>query len=344
MKTLKTILFTMVMAIFGGMAIASGTGLPVLPVIGGLTITSLIPSGESGIAFVGVYREVWTGEMIKRFTHTATFLEKVPDYSRYVGNDVIHLVDVGAHPSVLINNTTYPLTPQSLGNDDIGISLSKFETEPISITNDELYAISYNKIKAAHDLHREALQMGTADKAAHAFAPASDSSVTPIVKTSGGDNGNGFKRLLIADIIRLKKKFDDMKAPKNGRTLVLGNQHIADLLSISESFQNQYQNIAEGKVLKLYGFEVHEYINTPLYDGAFVKKAYAAVAAGTDRESSFAFVNSRMFKAKGTIEAFLQEAKDDVLNKRNLSSFDLRFIALPKKNEAIAAIVSDTVV
>ncbi len=343
MKIFKTIFFTFIFALVAGSAIATGLGIPALPVIGGVALTSLIPSGGGiGVANAGVYREIWTGEMLKNFTHEATFLKKVPDYSRYVGNDVIHLVDVGAHPEVLINNTTYPLTPQNLGEGDIGISLSKFETVPTSISADELYAISYKKMKLAMDLHRESLQTETGDKAAHAFAPQTDTENTPIVKTTGNDNGSGYKRLTIADIISLKKKFDDMKAPKKGRVLVLGNQHISDLLSISEVFQNQYQNIAQGKVLNLYGFEVFEYINTPLFDDTFVKKAYGTAPAGTDRESSFAFLSSEMFKAQGSIEAFLQEAKDDVLNKRNLLSYNLRFVALPKKQRAIAAIVNET--
>ena len=46
-----------------------------------------------------------------------------------------------------------------------------------------------------------------------------------------------------------------------------------------------------------------------------------------------------MFKAKGSVEAFLQAAKDDVLNKRNLCSFNLRFVALPKKARATGALI-----
>ena len=345
MKLLKALLFSMLFAFIGGTAIASGLGVPALPVIGGLALSSFIPTGAgSGVAFAGVYREVWTGEMIKHFTHEATFLSKVPDYSRYVGNDVIHLVDVGAHPDVLIDNTTYPLVPQNLGETDVAISLAKFETVPTSITHDELYAISYKKMEAAVSLHRESLEMESSDKAAHAFAPAASSANTPILKTTGADNGNGYRRLTIADVIALKKSFDDMKAPKAGRILVLGNQHVSDLLAVSEVFQSQYQNIAQGKVMNLYGFEIDEYINTPVYDAAFAKIAYGTAPAGTDRESSFAFVAKEMFKAKGSVEAFLQAAKDDVLNKRNLLSYNLRFVALPKTQRAIAALVNDTVV
>jgi len=341
MKAIR-FLFSFLIAILAGTAIATASALPVLPIIGGLAIVSFIPTGAgSGVAMVGVYREVWTGEMVKRFTHTGKFLEAVPDYSRFADNDVIHLVDIGAHPDVLINNTTYPLTPQSLGENDISISLAKFETVPTAITDDELNAISYPKMEAAVTLHREALEMSTSDKAAHALAPTSDTANTPIVKTTGGNNGSGFKRMTMSDIKTLKRKYDDMKAPKEGRVLVLSNQHIEDLLVVSEVFQNQYQNISEGQILRLYGFDIYEYVSNPVYNATFVKKAYGAVSAVTDRESSFSFIKNMTFKARGSVVPYLTPA--EALNKRNIISYNLYHVALPKKLYGIAAIVNDSI-
>ena len=36
-----------------------------------------------------------------------------------VNNDVIHLVDVGVDPDVLVNNTTYPIDLQALDDADL---------------------------------------------------------------------------------------------------------------------------------------------------------------------------------------------------------------------------------
>ena len=340
---LISFLLSFAIAIFSGIGVSAATGFNPMATIGGLTALSFIPSGAGTALFAGVHREIWTAEMIKAFALKGTFLEKVPSYDRYVQNDVIHLVDVGAKPEVLINNTTYPLTPQNLADGDIGISLDKLETQPTSISHDELYAISYNKIQAAKDLHKEALIEKSADRAIHAFAPNSDSAATPIVRTTGGDNGNGRKRLKVEDIIKLKKKFDDQRILLKDRVLVLSTQHVEDLLMVSEAFKNQYKDIQSGKVLRLFGFDIYEYLNTPMYDVAFAKKAFGSAPAGTDRISSVAFYAQRMFRAKGTIEAFLQEAKSDVLNKRNLLSYNLRFIAMPKKMEAIGTLVNDDV-
>ncbi len=182
--------------------------------------------------------------MIKAFNLTGTFLDRVPDYSRYVENDVIHLTEIGVQPDVLINNTVYPLTPKALGDKDIPISLDKLETDATAITDDELYALSYNKMQAAIGLHRDALVETALKRAIYSFAPNADSEKTPIVKTTGGDNGSSRKKMTIADIISLKKKFDEQKIPADGRMLVLCPQHVNDLLLENEVFQRQYQDIA----------------------------------------------------------------------------------------------------
>lgn len=337
---LKNVLLSLFIALFASIGIATAAAVPVLPVAGTLIAVSFIPTGESGIALAGLYKEVWTGELVKRFTLEGTFLEGIPDYSQHVGNDVIHLVNVGVHPNVLVNNSSYPLPISGRADADIAISLDKLETEATSITKDEVYALSYDKMKVTHDLHREALQEKSADLAIYNFAPASDSEDTPVIQTTGEDNGDSFKRLTKDDIIKLKKKFDDQKIPKKGRRLVLCNQHVEDLLTLNEAFEKQYNDIREGRVLKMFGFEIYEYADMPLYDDLFAKKAFGAAPAGTDRDASVAFYIKRMFKAKGTMD--VDYTPRDARNKHEEVSMDVRFIALPKKLEAIGSIVSAT--
>ncbi len=63
---------------------------------------------------------------------TASFLDGIPDYSAKVNNEIIHLVDVGGDPDVLVNNTTYPIPVQDLVEGDIPIGLDKFQTKGYS--------------------------------------------------------------------------------------------------------------------------------------------------------------------------------------------------------------------
>ena len=119
-----------------------------------------------------VKREVWTGEVVRQFTHSGEFLSEIPDQSRYVDNDVIHLVELGVNPEVLVNNTTYPIPIMDSDDTDISISLDKFQTKQTEVSDDDLYAAAYNVIAEKTKSHAESLEETTGDKAAHALAPA----------------------------------------------------------------------------------------------------------------------------------------------------------------------------
>jgi len=302
---------------------------------------SFIPKGETGL-MADLFPEVWTGEMVKKFRHddAASFLTKVPSYDQYAMNDVIHLVDVGADPDVLVNNTTYPIDIQELPDQDIAISLNKFQTKATKVTDDELFAISYDKMASVLERHRAVITETKHDMALHAFGPASNTASTPVIATTG-DAENNRKKLTIADLISLKRRFDAFKIPVNGRILVLCSDHVNDLLSIDQKFRDQYYGYTSGKIANMYGFEVHEYPNAPYYDGsALTKKAFGAAVTATDFQASVAFYAPRMFKASGSTKAYMSRAADNPTTQENLINFRHYYIALPKKQETIGAIVS----
>lgn len=333
MKNFK--ISAMLISLISGLLIAGPLG-----AVAGLGL-SLIPRGAKGLT-ADLFPEVWTGEMVKKFRHddAASFLEKVPSYDQYAMNDVIHLVDVGADPDVLVNNTTYPIDIQNLPDQDIAISLNKFQTKATRVTDDELFAINYDKMASVLERHRAVITETKHDMALHAFGPASNTANTPIVVTTGAADGqrNKLKR---EDIISLKKKFDTIKVPTNGRILVLCSDHVNDLLEADQKFRDQYYNYTTGKIANMYSFEVHEYPNAPYYDGVHsTKKAFGATPGDTDFQASVAFYAPRMFKAAGTTKTYQSRAVDNPTTQENLMNFRHYYIALPKKQEAIGAIIS----
>lgn len=292
----------------------------------------------------GVYVEVWTRQVVEHYTHAMenTFLDGVPDFSQYAENSTIHLSDVSGDPTVLIDNTTYPLEVETLEDGDVAIKLSKFETKPTAVTDDELYAIAYDKMALVKTRHGDKLSEGMLDKAIHAFAPAEDTSETPVLMTTGEADEDGRKKLTRADIISLRRKLDKLKVPKKSRRLVLCSDHVNDLLEVDQKFKDQYHDYTNGVISKMFGFEIYEAVNCPLFDCTTKKKkSFGSVAAANDFEASVFFYVPRMFKCKGGTKMYYSEAAKDPLNKRNLVSFTSRFIALPQKKEkAVGAIVS----
>lgn len=344
LKLITGMLFNVIM----GSVIAGLCGIaPVYGAVGftavGIGLGAFMPAG---VLNAGVLTEVWTGEMVKKLRagDVATFLDGIPDYSQYAENDVIHLVDIGADPDVLVNNTTYPLDVQALQDGDIAIKLDKYQTKATPITDDELYALSYDKMESVKERHGSAILENKYAKAIHALAPDADAAATPVIKTTGAyvDGTTGRRMITRKDIIALKDKFDKAKIPLQGRRLVLCTDHVNDLLDTDQKFSAQYYNYTTGKIANMYGFEVYEYVANPYFKTADGKKVAFGTAPGeTDFQASIAFYSKRAFKASGSTKMYFSEAKTDPLNQRNLINFRHYYIVLPKKKDAIAAIMSD---
>lgn len=327
-----------------GVVIASMVGFdPVYGAVSGAAIPAVLGNFmPAGAAFEGVYTEVWTGELIKRLNAglRADWLSGIPDYSAKVDNEVIHLVDVGGDPDVLVNNTTYPIPIQDLSEGDIPVGLDKFQTKATRVTDDQLYALSFDKFSADVERHGNSILTVKYKKAAHALAPYSHTDKTPVIPTSGEADTSGRKKMRVQDIIALKRAFDNMEMPEDGRVLVLCPDHVNDLLEADQSFKDKYYNYTTGKLLNMFGFEVYTYINCPYYTKEGVKVAYNATPAATDQKGSFAFYRPRMFKAQGSTKMYYSEARTNPTTQESLVNFRHYYIVLPKKLEAFGAIYS----
>ena len=144
---LKMIFTLLVSLVFNSvMGATMGGALGIDPVTGAIgangvaAVCGMFDLAPAGALRAGVLTEVWTGELVKYLRRglEATFLDGIPDASSLANNDVIHLVDVGVDPDVLVNNTTYPIDLQTLSDQDIAISLDKYQTKVTPITDDEL--------------------------------------------------------------------------------------------------------------------------------------------------------------------------------------------------------------
>ncbi|MGM9818859.1 MAG: hypothetical protein ACI30B_07765 [Paludibacteraceae bacterium] len=321
------------------------------PTIGAVAgnVISFVAGGfiPSGVLPAGIFTEIWTGEMIKAFRTAAEKLgwyDRIKSYDQYVNNDVIHFTDLGGDPNVLVNNTTYPLNIESLKDADRPISLDRFDTTATPVTDDELHACSYDKMASVQERHREALREKICEKAIHAIAPDAHNTGTPVLLTSGEATADGTrKKMTFADLLEAKRACDKMGMPKNDRILVLCSDHVNDLLETETKFKEHYNiNQTEGKIARLYGFDIYEYDGTPYYTVAGKKKlAWGAVASDGDRQASVFYYNGRMMKANGSVQFYHSEASKDTLYHRNLVNFRKWGICLPLKAEnSIGAIIS----
>ena len=335
--TLVNVLMSIVILACLGIPNAGFWGL-IVGVVLPMVLGKFLPKGA---ALEGVYTEVWTGELVKQLRGgmTASFLDGVSDYSAAVNNEVVHLVDVGGDPDVLINNTTYPIAAQELEDGDIALGLDKFQTKKTPVSDDQLFAISYDKMGSVIERHGDAITIAKFKKAAHALAPNSNTAKTPVVPTSGEDD-NGRKKCTRKDIIALKRKLDALQVPTAGRRLVLCSDHVNDLLEDDQKFRDQYYNYTTGKIANMYGFEVYEFENCPYFTKEGTKVPFKNSPSGTDHQASFCFYTKRVFRAQGSTKMYYRDAQTNPDYQQNEVNFRHYYIVLPKKMEAIGAIYS----
>ena len=294
----------------------------------------------------GVFKEIWTGEQIKQFRtalESWVWLARIRGYNEHVKNNVIHFTAIGGDPKVLVNNTTYPIPITALEDADKPVSLDMFTTEVTPVTDEELHAISYDKMASVQERHRDALVEAFGQHAIHAIAPAENKTDIPVLRTTG-KVADGRKLMTSDDLLALKRSFDKMGIPKQDRVLVLCSDHVNDLLQTEQRFKDHYNiNQTEGKICRLYGFDIYEYDGTPYYNATTGKKlAWGAVPAATDMQSSVAFFAGRMMKAAGATKFYWSKAETDPQNHRNLVNFEQYGICLPlSETKCRAAIISD---
>jgi hypothetical protein len=299
------------------------------------------------------FPDIWLGRVEKKLktADVAPWLDGIAELSGEAvmvgeGEDgekcLINIPTTDFEPDVLINNSTYPIALQDYNDDTAVVALDKFQTKVTTLSDDAVLGASYDKIDAATKSHVSAINTVKFGKAIHALAPSADSAETPVVKTTGADDGAGRKKLTRADLIALKKKFDQMQCPLAGRRLVLCPDHIADLLELDQAFANQYYNYSDGKIAKSYGFEIYENVANPYYTASTsAKKSYGSVTAAGDYMASVAFYDQNVAKKTGLTKQYFADSKIDPANQTNRLNYRHYFIVCPKRAAYIGVLISD---
>jgi hypothetical protein len=364
MKAIKVInsLFTAALLILVfSTAVSYLTGLPLVIPFVILTSLYIIVNflsakgygvGMKGMLTAGIYREVWTGEVIKRMetNDDAPWAARIKDYSQHVKTideemQAINIAKMGVLPNVLFNNTTYPIAAVNYTVSNIPIALDKLQTEVSTITDDQLYASSVKQMGLIPEEHALAVNIAKFTKGIHSLSPSGNTADMPVLLTTGADDGTGRKMLTWDDISDFKRKIDNLKNPVagNARILVLCTDHENDLI-VDQKFKDQYYNRADGKPYNQLSFDFYCYHGNPFYAPATkLKKSFNSVPAGTDRKATVYFNTNRAAKAFGWTKVYMAAAKD--LPRTQQNEFNVRHnaIILPTQEEARGAIVSDNV-
>ena len=282
-------------------------------------------------------KEVWINQIQENFYPDSSFLKYGKDFSGLVDNNAINMAEAGLDPKVLINNTTYPIKTVQRVDEPIRIELDKFETENTLVRRPEVIQYAYDQLESVIMGHRNQLRSKTAEKAAHAYAPADDSDYTPVISTTGLANGTR-KMITFDDVLMLKERFDNMEIPVEERYLVLHPSHVTDLIRLDVKGFKDITDIVNGQPKRFAGFGILQFSRMPMYDLNTMEKLPWAATGTNLGFSSFAFQAGEVMKADG--EIFMYSTENDPKERATIVGFDKRFIAVPIRNKGIGAIVS----
>lgn len=347
MKKTNAILMILTAVLFNflvSLMFASLTGIPVMLCF---TVAMILavrfgkPQLEAhGILRAGLLKEIWIAKIMENYYANDTFLSRAQDMSEFVNNNTINLADAGVDPDVLINNSTYPIPIVERTDTPLALPLDYYDTKNTVIRNAEAVQLSYNKMESVIRGHRNTLKQKTAAKAIHAYAPASNATLTPVFPTTGALNAvTNRLRFAVKDIINAQNVCDKINMPEDGRVMVMHPDHLMDIMLEDAQLFKQFADIESGKVKRLYSFDIYKTVLTPTYNSTTgVKKAFGAAAAGTDSPATVFFHESEVMKADGTVDMFARlkdpEARGDIIG------FQKRFLGMPLRNKFIGAIYS----
>lgn len=311
----------------------------VTPVLGvGFALVSgtvLSFQGTSGILMAGLQKEIWTDILMEGFYPEGEFISQSRDMSELVEFNTINLAEAGANPSVLIDNTSYPVAAAVRTDIPLTLTLKTLDTESTILRNVEAMELSYDKMNSIIYGHKQELLKACIQLAAWNWAPAANGANSPVLTTSGAvHNILGTKKLKFKDILDLATAFNLLNIPAAGRILVLNPYHEADLF---EEDMGMYKTMWAGGMI--FGWKVYRTSETPRYNrNTGAKVAFGAVAADTDAVASFAYQSNEVMRADGTYEMFY--TLKDPAQKGDVINFQKRFVALPLRSKGYGAIYS----
>lgn len=299
------------------------------------------------------FPEVWLNRVIQNLDEAdmATFLEGIPELAVDVTvinegqaseMNKIYVAATDFEVDVLINNNTYPIPFQAYNDDTIEITLDKYQTKVITLSDDDIMGASYDKIDIVTGASKRGILVNKYQKAIHSIAPAAETADTPIMEATGGPDAltdsDGRPRLTYEDLVAFKEATKHLKGEKR---LVLNESHWNDLLLDRKRFADKIADHVEGKPApKIAGFRMYEYDgDMPIFTSAKVKKPYGAIQDPTDKVASVMFIKTAIAKKTGLTKQYFAEAKSNPATQTNDLAYRHYYVAIPFQNKNIAAIL-----
>lgn len=335
-----------------GMVVWNGVALiaPTFNIYHYLTTGELAPV-HTGLALEGLNQEIWIDRLLIKAKESATFLEDGEDMSELVDMDKINMAEEGDEPNTEINRTDYPIPMAPRNDTPRAVELDEFSTDTTIVQDWEAAELSYPKLDSVNKAHVRSIEKKFGRYTLHNWAPTQESANTPVLVTTGADNGFGLKKLIAGDIARHAAQYDALDLPDEGRTIVMDSQTLWEFVSSDPVLLAQYGQMVRqagevsGALFTYFGFRIRKFNATPLYrqvNGIWVKQAFGAEATGSDFKGAISYVAKySIMKAYGSVKMYSKI--DDPDYQGTAINYRVRATGKATRQYAIGAIVKVSV-
>ncbi len=298
---------------------------------------------------MGLNKEIWINDIRENFYPNDSFLADGADLNAFIENDKINLAEAGVDPTVVRNRSSYPIPAATRTDNPLEMALDDYSTNSTIIRDAETVELVYDKRASVIRGHQRSLRKSIGNYGLWAISADENTPATPVIKTTGDDDGTGRKLLTEADLALLSEKFDDQNYDEEGRVLVLPPSMFWKFIMSSQTLQNQYafnssRGVVGGEFVQFYGWTIRKRTDNPIYTlSTLEKNAFgSSYTAATHGYAATAYIKDVSFGAGlGTTKMFAKLADPD--QQGDVINFSQRAVVLPFRQVALGAIIQDKV-
>lgn len=265
-----------------------------------------------------------------------------------VSADGIRMHKLVNNVEFLVNNAD-PFTATGMDGKKVIIPWDKLDTTPTKVDDAEARSLPFDKRAAVRVKHTESFKLGSRNYVMQKLAPASDSASTPVLRTTGQDDGTGRKRLTYADLIRFHAAVKALNLPNtNELFLILCAEHSQDLILDRANTNNNRDIVIDsvtGKLKRFYEIKLFENNYNPKYAADGTLKAIGAAPVGTDKNASVFYYAPNTVWHVNKVKILYKPETEDTTSADPASEFRTQTYALCEKTQeyGFGAIVSGNV-
>jgi hypothetical protein len=297
----------------------------------------------------------FTREISEQLFPDNSFLNFAINDDAYVNGNSVELPQSGTIPSVLVDNSTFPIPVSLRADSAVNYTLENLNTEVTHIPTVEVLTEAGGAMKRASITNQQAAALRTKAGTRCLINWGTGATAIPTTgaaRTPSAPSGTGTRKKFVrADLLAAIEELmsGDVPTPVNGANLMLvvNSAFYTDLIDIDEFIRadalGRQGALITGQVGRIYGCDVIMRSSVLVTDNTDAVKADGAAAAVTDQGAALLYHPDYVRKATGAFKVYVEADKPQYAG--TIMSSELRFGSRRARSDGkgIALIFEDTI-